>query len=64
MTPEDSADAALMLTSTEELLRKFAHLTHMIHALERDSPLPFEFEKRAMRDLIKDEILKRTGDLK
>lgn len=54
---------------TEVLLRAFATLTHKIHAT-RDAPLTcarekgwYEEDLRNQRDLIRDEILRRTGDL-
>lgn len=52
--------AALEATSTEGLLRAFASLTHAIH----DTPHgPAQQDLRAQRDLVRAEVLRRTGDL-
>lgn len=74
MTPEEKyAQAALKAADTDMLLQRFAGLTHRIHKVEAE-PVKNGFEKsqqreraadlRAQRDLIKIEILTRTGDIK
>lgn len=58
------AASALRATSTDGLLMTFATLTHRIHAHETAHPeYPFADGLRAQRDLIRAEILRRTGDL-
>lgn len=54
--------------STDGLLTSYAALTHRIHAA-KDAPVTcgragdWEDDLRAQRDLIRAEILRRTGDL-
>lgn len=59
------AASALRATSTDGLLTSFAALTHRMH--EYDLNLRSDREAhanfRAQRDLIRAEILRRTGDL-
>lgn len=57
------AASALRTTSTDGLLTSFAALTHRIHAAEQERRPIAERDFRAQRDLIRAEILHRTGDL-
>lgn len=54
------AAAALERTSTDGLLRAFASLTHAIHDTAHG---PAQQDLRAQRDLVRAEVLRRTGDL-
>lgn len=59
----------LQNTTTDGLLTAFAALTHRIHAAEHPTPRLTIIQSetvtnlRAQRDLIRTEILSRTGDL-
>lgn len=55
-----AAAAALEQTSTDGLLRAYACLTHRIHETPRGPALD---SARAQRDLVRAEVLRRTGDL-
>lgn len=60
------AASALRATSTDGLLTSFAQLTHRIGAAETGSKglrCRTTVDLRAQRDLIRAEILRRTGDL-
>lgn len=54
------AAAALERTSTDSLLTAYAALTHRIHETPHG---PAQQDLRAQRDLIRAEVLRRTGDL-
>lgn len=65
MTPEEKARNLLHQADTTTLLQAFASLTHVIHSIDdAGDPHGVADKKRAERDEIKDEILRRTGDLK
>jgi hypothetical protein len=57
---QQEAQAALRATSTDDLLTRFAALTHAIHDVRGIADA--EDDLRAVRDLIRAEILRRTGD--
>lgn len=61
MEPSPEARAALSAADVETLLTKFAALTHRIHGM---TPVDGRIQDvRDQRDLIKQEIMRRTGDL-
>jgi hypothetical protein len=55
---QQEAQAALRATSTDALLDSIIRLTHRIH----EAPAHHVTDLRAQRDLIRAEILRRTGD--
>jgi hypothetical protein len=57
---QEEAQAALRATSTDALLDTFAALTHRMH--QAQTGRENEHTLRAQRDLIRAEILRRTGD--
>ena len=71
---EEVARKALAATSTDGLLRAFAALTHRMHAEtelcsetdgeRHDEHVLRRADLREQRDPIRDEILRRTGDLR
>lgn len=68
MTPaERQAQAALRASDTNTLLQTFAGFTHRIHAEQVKGKGDRNDVKitdlRAQRDLIKTEIMRRTGDI-
>jgi hypothetical protein len=72
MAPHLEARRALAASSTDDLLTAYATLTHRIHSHSMaDSSAPSDrglreaaiVGLRAQRDLIRTEILHRTGDL-
>lgn len=60
---EVDATQALAATSTSDLLTAYATLTHRMHAARVRRQGGREIEFRQQRDLIRAEILRRTGDL-
>lgn len=73
MLAETDAAGALRETSTDALLTTFAALTHRIHAADKRALHGPErlaraadhtaSDLRAQRDLVRAEVLRRTGDL-
>lgn len=61
MTLSEEAQRLLRAADTTVLLQTFAALTHVIHESYDEVVIA---AKRTERDEIKNEILRRTGDLK
>ncbi len=61
LTDEERTRALLRGTETSNLLQAFASLTHRIHGLH-DDPTTRDLV-RSQRNEVKNEILRRTGDL-
>jgi hypothetical protein len=58
------ATQVLAATSTSDLLTAYATLTHRMHAARVMRQADREIKFRQQRDMIRAEILRRTGDLR